>query len=83
VLQGELHQLFTRNLGRRVAFRHVEVHELAHLPEDSAPPADGVVLGPCSGSASTRRSNRWWFLGSKSSASKQGARGGNESLRTV
>jgi hypothetical protein len=34
----------------RVAFRHVEEHELAHLPVASQPPPEGVVLGLCSGS---------------------------------
>ena len=33
----------------RVAFRHVEEHELAHLPESSRPPGEGVALGLCSG----------------------------------
>lgn len=33
----------------RVAFRHVEAHELAHLPEASRPPPEGVALGLCSG----------------------------------
>jgi hypothetical protein len=34
----------------RIALRHVEVHELAHLPESSQPPPEGVALGLCSGS---------------------------------
>jgi hypothetical protein len=33
----------------RVALRHLERHELAHLPTGSAPPAEGVALGLCSG----------------------------------
>jgi hypothetical protein len=33
----------------RVALRHVELHELAHLPLASTPPAEGVELGLCSG----------------------------------
>ncbi|MBX3229898.1 MAG: ferritin-like domain-containing protein [Labilithrix sp.] len=33
-----------------VAFDHLVEHELAHLPASSRPPADGVVLGLCSGS---------------------------------
>jgi hypothetical protein len=33
----------------RVAFRHLELHELAHLPLSSTPPAEGVALGLCSG----------------------------------
>lgn len=33
----------------RVALRHLEQHELAHLPLASQPPATGVALGLCSG----------------------------------
>jgi len=33
----------------RVALRHLELHELAHLPLASTPPAEGVALGLCSG----------------------------------
>lgn len=33
----------------RVALRHLELHELAHLPLASQPPASGVALGLCSG----------------------------------
>lgn len=33
-----------------VAFEHVERHELAHLPLESNPPAEGAELGLCSGS---------------------------------
>lgn len=33
-----------------VAFEHVERHELAHLPLESKPPAEGAELGLCSGS---------------------------------
>lgn len=33
----------------RVAFKHVETHELAHLPLESEPPPEGVQLGLCSG----------------------------------
>jgi hypothetical protein len=33
-----------------VAFDHLVEHELAHLPEASQPPAEGVALGLCSGS---------------------------------
>jgi hypothetical protein len=33
----------------RIAFGHVEEHELAHLPVASQPPAEGVALGLCSG----------------------------------
>lgn len=32
-----------------VAFEHLIEHELAHLPEASKPPPEGVVLGLCSG----------------------------------
>ncbi|MBX3186440.1 MAG: ferritin-like domain-containing protein [Labilithrix sp.] len=32
-----------------VAFAHLEEHELAHLPESSQPPPEGVELGLCSG----------------------------------
>jgi hypothetical protein len=32
------------------AFDHLVEHELAHLPESSRPPAEGVQLGLCSGS---------------------------------
>jgi hypothetical protein len=35
----------------RVAFRHLERHELAHLPASSRPPAEGVELGLCEGNA--------------------------------
>jgi hypothetical protein len=34
----------------RVAFAHLEEHELAHLPLTSCPPPEGVELGLCSGS---------------------------------
>jgi hypothetical protein len=33
-----------------VAFAHLVEHELAHLPESSQPPPEGVVYGLCSGS---------------------------------
>ncbi len=33
----------------RVALRHLELHELAHLPLASTPPPAGVALGLCSG----------------------------------
>jgi hypothetical protein len=33
----------------RVAFAHLEAHELAHLPIASRPPAEGAALGLCSG----------------------------------
>ncbi|MBS2020067.1 MAG: ferritin-like domain-containing protein [Deltaproteobacteria bacterium] len=33
-----------------VAFAHLVEHELAHLPESSTPPPEGVVYGLCSGS---------------------------------
>ncbi|HEY1534074.1 MAG TPA: ferritin-like domain-containing protein [Polyangiaceae bacterium] len=33
----------------RAAFRHLEQHELAHLPIASRPPAEGAALGLCSG----------------------------------
>lgn len=33
----------------RVAFAHLETHELAHLPLSSNPPPEGVELGLCSG----------------------------------
>ncbi len=33
----------------RIALRHLELHELAHLPLDSTPPAAGAALGLCSG----------------------------------
>lgn len=32
-----------------VAFEHLVEHELAHLPESSQPPPEGVALGLCSG----------------------------------
>jgi hypothetical protein len=35
----------------RVAFRHLERHELAHLPVSSCPPREGVRLGLCDGRA--------------------------------
>ena len=35
----------------RVAFGHLEEHELAHLPLTSTPPPEGAVLGLCSGAA--------------------------------
>jgi hypothetical protein len=37
-----------------VAFEHLVDHELAHLPVSSQPPAEGVVLGLCSGSDARR-----------------------------
>lgn len=37
-----------------VAFAHLEEHELAHLPESSEPPPEGVALGLCSGSDARR-----------------------------
>jgi hypothetical protein len=33
----------------QVALRHLEEHELAHLPLASRPPAEGAALGLCSG----------------------------------
>jgi hypothetical protein len=36
------------------AFASLEEHELAHLPESSRPPADGVELGLCSGEDARR-----------------------------
>lgn len=33
-----------------VAFAHLEEHELAHLPESSRPPPEGVEVGLCNGS---------------------------------
>jgi hypothetical protein len=33
----------------RIALRHLERHELAHLPLTSTPPAEGAQLGLCSG----------------------------------
>jgi hypothetical protein len=33
----------------RVALRHLELHELLHLPLESRPPAAGAALGLCSG----------------------------------
>jgi len=33
----------------RVALRHLELHELAHLPLTSTPPPSGAALGLCSG----------------------------------
>jgi hypothetical protein len=35
----------------RVAFRHLERHELAHLPVTSRPPSEGASLGLCDGRA--------------------------------
>jgi hypothetical protein len=54
VAQELLPQLDAAARGRlslylRVALRHLEVHELAHLPLASTPPAAGVALGLCSG----------------------------------
>lgn len=54
VVQELLPQLDRPTLGRlsfylRVALRHLELHELAHLPLASTPPAEGVALGLCSG----------------------------------
>jgi len=42
-----------QRLGRylSVAFHHLVAHELAHLPESSEPPRQGVLLGLCSGRA--------------------------------
>jgi hypothetical protein len=37
-----------------VAFASLEEHELAHLPESSRPPAEGVELGLCNGSDARR-----------------------------
>jgi hypothetical protein len=37
-----------------VAFAHLVEHELAHLPERSRPPAEGVVYGLCSGPSARR-----------------------------
>lgn len=33
----------------RVAFGHLEQHELAHIPADACPPPEGAALGLCSG----------------------------------
>ncbi len=38
----------------RVAFAHLERHELAHLPENVCPPPEGAALGLCSGPRRTR-----------------------------
>ena len=38
-----------RSLYLRVALRHLELHELAHLPLSSTPPPEGVTLGLCNG----------------------------------
>jgi hypothetical protein len=55
---GVLHELLPRfddaarlrlSLYLRVALRHLELHELAHLPLTSTPPTAGVALGLCSG----------------------------------
>jgi len=35
----------------RIAFRHLERHELAHLPVSSRPPREGATLGLCDGRA--------------------------------
>jgi hypothetical protein len=32
-----------------VAFRHLEEHELSHIPEDAQPPPEGAALGLCNG----------------------------------
>lgn len=37
------------NLYLRVAFAHLETHELSHLPMSSNPPPEGAALGLCSG----------------------------------
>lgn len=37
-----------------VAFEHLVVHEMSHLPESSQPPPEGVELGLCSGSDARR-----------------------------
>ncbi len=42
-------QLARLSLYLRVALRHLERHELAHLPLTSQPPAAGAALGLCSG----------------------------------
>jgi hypothetical protein len=54
VLQELLPDLAAEHRGRlslylRAAFRHLELHELAHLPLTSQPPACAVALGLCSG----------------------------------
>jgi len=38
----------------RVAFGHLEHHELSHLPIGAAPPPEGAVLGLCSGEDARR-----------------------------
>lgn len=54
VMQELLPKLATEQRSRlslylRLALRHLELHELAHLPLTSQPPASGVALGLCSG----------------------------------
>lgn len=54
VMQELLPELSTAQRGHlslylRVALRHLELHELAHLPLTSQPPACAVALGLCSG----------------------------------
>jgi hypothetical protein len=46
-LDAETRAALSAYLG--VAFAHLEEHELAHLPDDSEPPAEGREYGLCSG----------------------------------
>jgi len=47
-------QLERLSLYLRLALRHLELHELAHLPLASQPPPAGVALGLCSGADARR-----------------------------
>jgi hypothetical protein len=57
---GELVPTVDARMQRRLsayvsqAFGHLEAHELAHLPIQMAPPAEGVQLGLCSGEHARR-----------------------------
>jgi hypothetical protein len=55
-LAASLDQATKERLGDylEVAFASLEEHELAHLPEASQPPPEGVELGLCSGSDARR-----------------------------
>ena len=56
VLAPTLDDATKRRLGDylEVAFAHLVEHELAHLPESSQPPPEGVELGLCNGSDARR-----------------------------
>jgi len=49
IAQGDADLCTRLNQYLQLAFKHLETHELAHLPIEAQPPKEGVQLGLCSG----------------------------------